>query len=276
MSSVFVKCPLCSKDVTVDDSWAGMELECPICHGKFILPALQYVPEQPVPPVSLVTPQITVDSADSNTVQKIPVGDICRVLLKIFLACGVILGGIFLLVVFLRPTPESLDGNQLFVMTMKLKNRDGAYGIDTIAKFNLFPVINEKTNFFYNTGAFEKLIVSEKEHEVYEGVAVFRRNGKKMERPVIVDRRYSYCKYYFPVNYKKNPAYLEEDGDLIFALACEINKKLEDWTYESGTAVGPGVLECIVSDGSEKKKLTLKVETVTGDDDISRIWVEFL
>jgi hypothetical protein len=258
-----------------------MELECPECKGHFILSAPQeQAVAQMAQPQPLQQPGKPMFNRDLSNSYDPPAsnfaGSLIKLLLRIFIVILLIAGGIWALIKFLTITPESLDGNQLYVMTQKRENRDGIYGLEAIAKHDFFPVAANKEDFFYRNATLIGLNVSSADNEYYKGLIFFVRNGKKMQRPLIIDRRYSFCRYHFPVDYAENPEYLEEDGDLIFELAAAIGKDLKGWKYQSGKVISDNILECIISKNGKKKKIELKATTVDCEDKISRIWVEIL
>ena len=39
MAEFIIKCPHCNNDLQIQDEWIGMEVECPICHNKFVIAA---------------------------------------------------------------------------------------------------------------------------------------------------------------------------------------------------------------------------------------------
>ena len=45
MAEFITKCPHCNSELQVQDEWIGMEVECPICHNKFVIANPTAVPD---------------------------------------------------------------------------------------------------------------------------------------------------------------------------------------------------------------------------------------
>jgi hypothetical protein len=195
---------------------------------------------------------------------------------KIFLLLCAVVAGILIYVKVTTLTPKSLSGNQLYVMTHKRVNNGGAMGMMDIVKHDFYPIIYSKANFFYRDAACKSVSLRSAGHELYEGTLCFVRNRKNMQRPIHIDRQASFTNYHFPFKYAEKPEYLEEDGDLVFALATQVDKKLQGWKYVSGKVMEKNILSCVISKDGTEKTIRLKAEQVSCDDNIGRIWVEVL
>jgi hypothetical protein len=259
MADITVLCPLCSGRSLVKKEWRRKGIRCPNCSQLFTLPEFEQSAESS-------------RSAASGNIN-FPVKSVVKLLFFALL----IAGGVWLYFKWTAPTPESIGGNELSIMTRKRANRDGAGGIMEIARADLFPIINSKKNFFYRNAVFKYLSVTRKDYEVFSGTIAFMRKDKMMERPVIVDRRNSFSTYRLPFKYSENDKFLLEDADLIFELATVIDKSLKEWKFESASVAGKGVLACNISkNGSEKRIVYLEAEQVSCKDNIGRIWVKIL
>lgn len=207
---------------------------------------------------------------------------------RIVLLIAILVGGYLIYQKLTVKTPKSLEGNQLHLKTGWRKPADNESGIGGVIEHDLFPEIKSKADFFYRDANFKSVSVGRVEKknkndnfelERYEGTVTFVRKvggkDKEMERPIelIVEGQMIHCN--FPVDYAKNPEYLEDDGDLILALAAQIDRRLKGCEYVSGKAEN-GVLDCVVSKAGVEKKAKLKAQRVENDDHIDRIWVEIL
>lgn len=303
-----VKCTHCHNPVIVDDSWMGMEIECPHCKDAFLFsrphpspafrpqppPAFRPQPnpafrQQPNPAFRPGQPGIssvpkysrTPSSSADREAEARPsanVGGIVKISLLVLLIIAFVAGGIVIYIKCTEFTPEDIKGNEFYAVTKTRVNNNGAHGVVDIAMMDFFPFATSQSNFFYRNVSFVGMSVkATSERDLYEGTVSFTRHGKGkiMTRPVIVDRRGAFTHYRFPVRYDENPEYLEEDGSMIFDLADAIKPELAGWKYESGKASDGGTLVCTISKDGQQKELTLKVSVVTGDDKIDRIWIEF-
>lgn len=260
MAAFIINCPLCGQVLEVEEEWSGVETHCVRCRGAFIIPRRG---------MSATSPGDVADAERENTAGKAK----SVFLLVMFLG---ILGLVTWAVIkFMTPTPESLKGNQLYVTTTKRINRDRARGMMDIAK-DFFTTTDLEENFYYRKSIFQNFFLREDSHEMYSGTIQFVRNNKTMTRPVAVDARgKAITSYRFPFKYAEHPEYLEEDGDLIFALAGSMDRKLREWAYVSGKVEG-GTLVCTVRKDGVTKTVKLKAEQVICKDNIGRIWVEIL
>lgn len=304
MADIVITCPHCHQSIAADDKLKGSKIQCPLCQGVFMAPLTGTMGMKLATPPASITPINFRNSSfarrnQAENAAQTPSGaaekqenhtrkpsnssrssaDTREIIGKVFKAVIIIAligAGIFGYFKFTEVTPETLKGNQLFVMTRKRANREGAGGINAIAKRDFFPIVDSKKDFFYSAATFEALTVTQHEYEVYKGEAHFKRNGKSMSRPVTVDRQNSFCSYRFKFNYSQNPKYLEEDADLLFDLAAQVDKKLAGWNLDSAKAADNGVLVCEISKDGEKKTIELKAENPVGKDNIDRVWVQVL
>ena len=265
MADITVLCPLCSGRSLVKKEWHRKGIRCPNCNQLFALPEFVQSAES--------SRSASGHASKASAGITFPIKSVVKLIMFALL----IAGGVWLYFKWTAPTPESIGGNELSVMTRKRANRDGAGGIIEIARTDLFPIIPSKKNFFYRNAAFKHISVSKKDYEVFSGTVSFMRNNKMMERPVVVDRRNSFSTYRFPFKYSENDKFLQEDADLIFELAAVIDKSLKEWKFESASVAGKGVLACNISkNGNEKRIIYLEAEQVSCKDNIGRIWVKIL
>ena len=280
MAYIKVSCSHCSREVFIDDNKLYTQIECAGCHQTFLAITDEDKPHAPeVVSVLRYDPDAQLSEGGCYYTVKEKEKFLCaaniKFFLKLFLLLVLIGGGIYLAVKLLTITPESLGENQLYVMTRKRMNREGASGMCDIAKVDFFPIVAEKEDFLYRDAIFTGIHLQDAGFEQYEGVVRFNRNGKDMVRPVYVDRQHTWTKYYFPFSYEENPEFLEEDGDLIFALAAKMYKELRGWIYVSGTAEG-NTLTCTITKDGEEKTVKIKAEQFEFKDTINRIWVKLL
>lgn len=312
MSEIIIKCPKCTGKLRAETEWNGKQLECPRCHELFVASVAVPNPVVPGGPLQMNPVQVNpmnpvqVNPMNPGQIRPLPgvsapsfppprsvnqgssavsgdeekssrdYGAIIGLCLKIVIALIVIGAGIFGYLWITKVTPESMKGNQMYAMTNKRVNNSGAIGMAEIARNDFFPRAWEKSDFLYKKSNFTGISLKEIGPDEYEGEIEFDRNQKKMVRPVYIDRRGSFTNYHFPFKYADHPEYLQEDGDLIFDLAAEnIDKKLQGWSYVSGTADG-NILTCTIKKDDKEKTLKLKAEQVTGKDNIARVWVEIL
>ena len=261
MREIDIQCPNCKSVLSAEVSVIGLEVQCPCCEQNFI-----------------ATPGYDGGEAENKLSAAQKIKNIFKnIPWKIVAALVVIVIGVIAYFKITEVTPESMKGNQLHAMTQKRANRDGAYGVVAIAKHDFYPTAANKKDFIYRDAVFGELKLSKTlEDEVYLGEISFVRNGKACKRPIIIDRSKTFSHYIFPVDYNKNPEYLVEDGDLIFALATQIKKSLSEWSYVSAVADGGAVLKCTIAKGGIQKTLKLQVECIKGKDRIIRIWVKIL
>ena len=268
-----VMCPHCMKKILIDLNVQGKAWRCPGCSKVFLLPPELVAAKNVKKPSPAVNSRKSSDADGEGTSAPIDgylVKKIVNLLLILLLA-----GGAFLAYRhFTAVTPESLGGNELYAVTRKRLNRDGAGGIAEIARQDFFPAVSIKKDFFYRDAVFQSISVQKKDYDLYEGTAFFERKGKKMSRPLLVDRRGSMSRYVFPVDYAANPRHLEEDADLIFALARSIDKNLEGCELKSAKAEQDAVLTCTITKGGTSQTIRMKVEKHKGSDNIERVWVK--
>lgn len=269
MAAIQIQCPQCTQPMSVDSDWLNSILECPYCRKKFQL-TREVIDQKPFYEQKTVHARVNYDTKDKFRAVKI----ITKILLVLAVLGGIAYGCYW----FFKVTPESLKGNQVYAMTRKRNNRDGAPGMCDIAKADFFPNACNLSYFFYRDATFTNIYLERVDHEQYSGTVTFTRNrhGKKeLTRPIFIDRRNAFTYYRFPFDYREHPEYLEEDGDLIFELATQVNKKLKGWSYVSGTASGD-ILTCKIKNGGSEKEIKLRAEQISCKDDINRIWVQIL
>lgn len=273
MPELTIACPHCGETLAVQSEWAGMETSCPVCSKTFVIPSATAA----VDPAPYAAEEYDEETEDERKARK---AETVKLAVKILIALAIVIAGIVIYLKVTAVTPKSLKGNQMYAATQTRKNRDGAWGMRQIVKHDLFPVINSREDFFYRDAAFKDVELMPGDNaETYKGTMIIMRkiggSNQTMKRPVLIERKGALTHYSFPFKYAENPRYLEEDGDLIFALATKIDKKLQGWKYVSGKAVGDGVLVCVISDGTNTKELRLKAEQTMCDDGVIRVWVEF-
>ena len=295
MAAFLMNCPRCRTELEMQDEWAGIQVTCPICQTQIIVPDVSanaganagaWMPQTPNAGMaaesfdSVPTPPEEEEDSEGRDWR-----ELCSrwagPALKILLLLVLLIGGFFVYRWIVTPTPKSLKGNQMSVMTKKRLNRDGVGGVQEIARVDFFPIIRDRPTFFYQWADCISISLQSDGNELYRGTLYFHRNQQKKKtyaRPVVVDRTGSFTYYRFPFKYADHPDWLEEDGDLIFALAKQIDKKLEKWEYVSGKASEEEkcVLFCEISKDGKTKTIKLKAEQVECDDKIGRVWVEIL
>ena len=268
MTEITIKCPHCLNDLSIQQEWLGMELECPLCHQDF---TAQLPPQAPPSPVRPFIPQ-------NNDIDEAEAAYRKQKMIKLGIKCAlgliVVIIGIVIIVKLLAVTPESVGGNWLYAMTQKRANRDKAFGMQEIVKADFFPVASGKENFFYRHANFNRVSLRESGHEEYTGTISFYCNGKQVSREVYIDRRKSFTNYYFKVDYKNTPQHLDEDRDLLFDLAQRIDKSLKDWKLVSAKSFPDGLLICTITKDGKNRTVRLYVTQVKGDDNIERIWID--
>ena len=267
MGKFNVNCPYCGGVLEAKDDWGGIKTHCAFCRQPFIIP---------IRPEAERTREVVSGGGGGDGGGSKNAGKLVKLVLKILSVVCLLAVGTWIVVKIMTPTPESLKGNQLYVMTQKRLNRGKAAGMMDIAKHDFFPIVGMRDKFFYCTSDFKNIFLKEDDYEMYSGTVQFRRGQKIVTRPVTVDRRGSFTNYRFPFKYAEHPEYLEEDGDLIFRLAVDLNKTLDGWNYVSGKADKDKMLVCTIEKEGKRKTIRLKAEQVVCKDNIGRIWVELL
>ena len=307
-----IKCPHCGGSLEVQDEWVDMETSCPVCGKAFVIPR-QSAPAEtkhrsPVlklpksarkpaaqtggeaPTAAISSPDIPVSDRELQdleeedlTENKEIIRNIVKWSIRIVLLIAIAIGGYLIYKKLTAPSPKSLKGNQLYLETKWRKKADNEPDYGDIVAHDLFPEIKSQKEFFYRDAKFMKIHIREysgQNSTKEAGTVTFMREvgGKEklMERPieVVVDGMVIRCR--FPFIYANHPDYLEEDGDLLLALAAQIDSRLRDCEYVSGRAEGNGVLECTVSKAGIEKQVRLKAEQVDPSNGILRVWVEVL
>ena len=130
MSFRFI-CPNCGESFICEDDWEGTSCSCPGCNDNIVLVPRRF-------DADLMRDQYRRREAPAQS------RGIFALVVKLVFILGLIAGGVFLYVKITTPTPKSLSGNQLYVMTGKRVNRGGAMGMADIVKHDFFPIASSK------------------------------------------------------------------------------------------------------------------------------------
>ena len=240
--SVVVKCPFCSKEVTILEEHAGQQLNCPYCQQIFIAPtaeqlqAVDAAQNTPPPPPAAGQLGIAQQQPMQNAAQSAPP----RILSRSYSdssyrhsqsSVSDIFGGIKTIFGILSGIAVLVASYFNFIDNHSAQCRE----IST----KILPDLFNSPNFFYGSDA--KFVKAEMDHDTgdrYKGYVEFTRKGKSYRRTVLGEKRGQTLYTEIMFEYCKNPQNLVEDADIWYYKELRAkNYKLEDYDFVKATVL---------------------------------------
>ncbi len=287
-------CPHCRQEFPdIPDEYQNMSLECPVCRKEFVCRKPKFCPEcgaiNPAEAMkcaqcgkiflSVARQQPTV--VVPNPVQEpsaMPIGKKTAKKKKNDQPATNSTGGNVKTVIVIIFVIAFFYGGICELRDVCTDRQLSARKIEKKLKSTKMEELFGAKNFIYHGAEFKNVVLlrqSKDLEKTFMGTVTFARCGRTYHRPIFV----SYEKY-GPVvaasyaidscglnfDYSKNPEFLKEDADIIVSNLIKSKSSLASYSFVSAENLSPGVIRCIVREGSSGRREQVDIKVTTNID----------